>query len=1125
MPPSPPDVDLPGRGEIPSWVHEVHLGRLVHAFGAGAVQRGQVYAREGRVRELQVNPDGQALSGLVAGDHLYGTLIEPRRHTASRVWTQCTCPVGQNCKHAVALILTAQTLTDDARDGSSPDVAPNRPPGGPTPAPATHTPTPPSPWERILTSAVDGAAGRRDPTARSLGLLVEPTTLGRTRRADDRPAGLTLRPLVPAARPGSWVRTGISWNALVQGHLYPPVDDAQRDAIMALAPRSMPYYSYSGPAATVSSAEVGRGLWHALTECRDAGVTLLTGSRSHPVVLADEPVDVVIDVVRVADGLRVTGRLDLPGVEGEPRLVDSPSHVAAVQSADRLVLARCARTVSSGLAHLLDLPDGLHVPVADEPRFLVGFYPSLRRQARVASSDGSVELPTIAPPRLSLRVRAKPGHRTSVHWDFRYAVGTHTLDVPLVRADDVTSAAMRDPAAEERLLAGLTVLTLVPGLTVPLAGKTRPGVVVDAELQGWSTAVFVREVLPVLRARDDIDIEVSGTLLDYDEADAPPVIAVSTHDRDPTGSGSAAYDWFDLGIEVSVDGRGVPLARLLEALTRGEPRLILDDGTWFGLDSPSLQTLRAIVEEARGLHEQPRDGLRINRFQAGLWEELVSLGVVAHQSERWQRSVGAILALEELPRPQPPAGVRATLRGYQLDGFQWLATLWEHRLGGVLADDMGLGKTLQTLTMVELARERGEVGPHAPVLVVAPTSVVPTWAREAERFTPHLDVVTVTQTERRAATTLAEATAAADVVVTSYALLRIDEDAYLARGWSIVVLDEAQAVKNHRSKSYQVARRLPAELKVAITGTPIENSLMDLWALLSLVAPGLFPDPQRFGEVFRKPIESGASPEQLATLRRRVRPLMLRRTKEAVAPDLPPKIEQVVTVPLNTQHRRIYDTHLQRERQRLLRLLDDVDSNRVAILTGLTRLRQLSLDVHLVDKDAPATVRSSKADALLEQLTEVAAEGHRCLVFSQFTGFLTVVRERLRAAGIKHVYLDGRTRDRARRIAEFTDGDAPVFCISLKAGGSGLTLTAADYVFVLDPWWNPAVEAQAVDRTHRIGQDKTVMVYRLVAADTIEEKVLALQERKRELFDKVVDEGGIMGAPLTAEDLRGLLEH
>ncbi len=291
-------------------------------------------------------------------------------------------------------------------------------------------------------------------------------------------------------------------------------------------------------------------------------------------------------------------------------------------------------------------------------------------------------------------------------------------------------------------------------------------------------------------------------------------------------------------------------------------------------------------------------------------------------------------------------------------------------------------------------------------------------------------------------------------------------------------------------KVYAVARRLPAPVKLAVTGTPLENSLRDLWALFSLVAPGLFPDPEHFNEHFRQPIEGGGAPERLATLRRRIRPLLLRRTKEQVAADLPPKVEQVVEVALTPQHRRLYDRHLQRERQRVLGLLDDVQRNRFVIFRSLTLLRQLSLDPALVDPDLPA-VAAAKVDVLAQMLEEVAREGHRALVLSSFTGFLSRVRSRLDADGVGYCYLDGRTRDRPRRIEQWRSGDDPVFLISLKAGGTGLTLTEVDYVFVLNPWWNPAVEAQAVDRAHRIGQTRTVMVYRLVSAGTIEDKVLA----------------------------------
>jgi SNF2 family DNA or RNA helicase len=302
----------------------------------------------------------------------------------------------------------------------------------------------------------------------------------------------------------------------------------------------------------------------------------------------------------------------------------------------------------------------------------------------------------------------------------------------------------------------------------------------------------------------------------------------------------------------------------------------------------------------------------------------------------------------------------------------------------------------------------------------------------------------------------------------------------------------------------------------------MENNLMELWALLSLTSPGLFPDPQRFAEHYARPIERGRDAELLARLRRRIKPLVKRRTKELVAAELPPKQEQTLEVELHPRHRKIYDTHLQRERQRVLALLDDFDHNRITILRSITRLRQLSLHPALVDPGNEA-VPSAKLDALVEQLDDVIGGGHRALVFSQFTSFLGRVRERLDAEKIGSCYLDGRTRRRDTVIERFRSGADPVFLISLKAGGVGLNLTEADYCFLLDPWWNPATEAQAIDRTHRIGQTRQVMVYRLIARDTIEEKVRALAERKAALFTGVLDDGDLFSGALTAEDIRGLL--
>ncbi len=433
---------------------------------------------------------------------------------------------------------------------------------------------------------------------------------------------------------------------------------------------------------------------------------------------------------------------------------------------------------------------------------------------------------------------------------------------------------------------------------------------------------------------------------------------------------------------------------------------------------------------------------------------------------------------------------------------------------------MGLGKTVQTLALIT----RAVSGGAGKFLVVAPTSVARNWVAECRKFTPGLNAVVVTSTDARAAVGLAEQVAEADIVVTSYTLLRMDVAAYSQIQWAGMVLDEAQFVKNHHSKTHQAARLLDVPFKLAITGTPMENNLMELWSLLSITVPGLFPSPKVFETYFRKPIESGQADDLLPVLRRRIKPVLLRRTKSQVVRELPAKSEQVLTIGLGAKHRKIYDTRLARERQKVLGLLGDWEKNRFQIFRSLTLLRQLSLHPGLVD-DAARAVGSAKIDFLVEQLDQLVAEGHSALVFSQFTGFLAIVRAHLDSAGIAYSYLDGSVDSdgRARAIEEFGAGTKQVFLISLKAGGFGLNLTAADYCFLCDPWWSPAAEAQAVDRAHRIGQTRPVTVYRLVAENTIEEKVVALQDRKRALFAAVVDDGDLFGSTISASDIRELL--
>jgi hypothetical protein len=464
---------------------------------------------------------------------------------------------------------------------------------------------------------------------------------------------------------------------------------------------------------------------------------------------------------------------------------------------------------------------------------------------------------------------------------------------------------------------------------------------------------------------------------------------------------------------------------------------------------------------------------------------------------------------ERLPEAPLPADLTATLRAYQRQGASWLAFLRGAGLGGVLADDMGLGKTLQAMCAFE-----------GPTLVVCPTSVVFNWQAELARFRPGLKV-SVYHGAARALD------AAADVTLTSYALLRLDAPALSARPWSAVVLDEAQAIKNPDSQTARAAYALPAAFRLALTGTPVENRLEELWSLMHFTNRGLLGGRSDFAERHARPIAEGRA-GAAAALRQRVRPFLLRRLKQDVAPELPPRTDAVLRVELGDGERAVYDAVRAATRKDVLALLGGEDGdgkNRgrgmIAALEALLRLRQAACHPALVPGQTAPT--SSKLEALLEALSTAVAEDHKALVFSQWTSLLDLIEPALARAELPFVRLDGSTRDRADVVSRFQDpAGPPVMLVSLKAGGSGLNLTAADHVFLCDPWWNPAVEAQAADRTHRIGQTRPVFVYRLVAAGTVEERILALQDSKRALMDAALGDGAA-AAGLTKEDLLALL--
>ncbi|MCA9672820.1 MAG: DEAD/DEAH box helicase, partial [Myxococcales bacterium] len=452
-------------------------------------------------------------------------------------------------------------------------------------------------------------------------------------------------------------------------------------------------------------------------------------------------------------------------------------------------------------------------------------------------------------------------------------------------------------------------------------------------------------------------------------------------------------------------------------------------------------------------------------------------------------------------------GLQATLRPYQREGLDWLQHLAHHDVGGILADDMGLGKTLQTIAHLLAEHASGRAAAR-PSLVVAPTSLTTNWQREIARFAPSLRVVLLTGSRARRHPRYKEL-ARADVVVTSYPVLLRDEDRLAAHDFHLLVLDEAQAIKNPRSRVRRAVCALEARHRLCLSGTPIENNLGELWSLFDFLNPGQLGDSARFAQAFRKPIERDGEEAPLRALRRRVGPFILRRTKDEVARELPPKTEIVRTVGIRGAQRDLYESIRVAAHAKVREAIAEkgIARSTITILDALMKLRQVCCDPRLVRVRAAADVRASaKLEAALTLLEHQLREGRRVLLFSQFTSMLALIANELAERDVRALSLTGATPDRQRRIDAFCAGEADVFLISLKAGGTGLNLTSADTVIHYDPWWNPAAQAQATDRAYRIGQTKPVFVYNLIVAGSVEERMLALQQRKRQLAE------GIYGA-------------
>ncbi len=550
----------------------------------------------------------------------------------------------------------------------------------------------------------------------------------------------------------------------------------------------------------------------------------------------------------------------------------------------------------------------------------------------------------------------------------------------------------------------------------------------------------------------------------------------------------------------------------LEELTRQEKiHLPLEDGRWLVMPTTILHTmLRHLVELFNG-HDTVAGTQWIAARQA--LEKVPD--VRFQQDEAWLKQMTQLTETEAIPAATVPHGLRASLRDYQIEGLSWLQFLRQLNLGGILADDMGLGKTVQTLAHILLEKEEGRL--DKPALVVAPTSLMHNWRAEAARFAPDLSVLVLHGPER---SQHFDSIKQHDLVLTTYPLLSRDQAAIQANEYHLLILDEAQQVKNPRSKAAQMVRIIKANHRLCLTGTPLENHLGELWTQFDFLMPGYLFGQQTFTKLYRRPIEQEGMVSRQQQLNLRIRPFMLRRTKSDVVKELPPKTEIVRCVDMEEDQKRLYESVRLSMEQKVRESVSAIGLGRsqLIVLDALLKMRQVCCDPRLLKlRSGVESVPSAKLQLLRDMLPEMVSEGRRILLFSQFTQMLKLIEQACRSMEIPYAKLTGNTRDRVTPIEQFQQGKVPLFLISLKAGGTGLNLTAADTVIHYDPWWNPAVEDQATDRAHRIGQDKAVFVYKLITAGTVEERIVEMQKKKRELAEGIHDSAGGKG-PLWSKD-------
>ncbi len=1114
---------------------------------SNAFAAGSLYALQHRVLSVEWTADDHIAARVIGNERRpYEQSIElDRTAQGTRIVGSCTCPVGGNCKHVVAALLDAlanrksQPPTPEARLGER--------------------------IERLMASSTtSGPAPRADGLRHDLAAWLDDLDRARATADDSYPDGITQRlvyVLLPVARgtkaPALGVKP-ISTRLLKSGGFsdsdrpYPidrtgsaeakflrPVDIRimgdlarlrrehytvehllQRDVggqILAqiLATGRARWLKVNGPALQAGDPRPGKIAWQT-DDGAEVRPTLDVGS-GLPVLNASPPVYVdpeggLIGPIETGFAPKVAAALlDAPPVPAD--------QVAGVSRA----MARRApdlRDVTPAEPQPAKVIEGRPVPSL---RLFAARLPIANAAPAYAYGGYRYGVPEeeVGLARLSFRYGPTTVALTETRQGLTRLHGGELIEI------------RRDPEAERQSLAKLlaygfgAVSELRRGAPSSLARDFLP----EGDALAWFDTIY--HDLPELEA-EGWEIELAPDF-PFKLVRGEGAIDAEIHER-------SGIDWFELDLGIEIDGERIdlvgPVVALIStagfdpvALRSGDAAdrddeepfyLPLGDGRFLAVAPARIAPIVAAIQELHSGGGAEGGRLRLKAFDAaGLadFEEATrDASVVWRGGERLRDMGRKLKTTGGIPATAPPPTFRAALRPYQADGVSWLAFLREVGFGGVLADDMGLGKTVQALALIAIEKAAGRL--DRPALVVAPTSLMANWRREAERFAPDLRVLTLQGLDRRSRFGQVDSS---DLVLTTYPLVARDHAALGKKPWHLLILDEAQTIKNPDASTTRLVLGLEARHRFCLSGTPLENHLGELWSLFSFAVPGLLGDRQTFTRYWRTPIEKQGSAERATLLARRIKPFLLRRTKDQVAPDLPPKTEIVERIELKPGQRDVYESIRLSMHKRVRDAIADKGfaRSRIVILDALLKLRQACCDPRLLKLTANAGGKagSAKLERLDEMLAELRTENRRILVFSQFTSMLDLIRPRLDEAGIGYSLLTGDTRDRETEIRHFQDGVTPVFLVSLKAGGTGLNLTAADTVIFYDPWWNPAVEEQAIDRAHRIGQDKPVFVHKLVATGTIEEKMEVLKEKKRALAENLFDHDGAPTLAMTESDL------